>query len=213
MGRYLKGILGSFNGKIGTVIGSTWKGIDYMKSLPKKSKKAPSDKQMIQRVKFALISSFLQPISTLVNLGYKNVATNVTGYNAATSQIFGSAITGTYPDFGIDFSKVLISKGILSIPSNVSLSSPASGKIRVNWDNNSGSGVSNTTDKAIILVVNPETLLNYYTTSGDTRNSGGQTLDLVDFKGQEVHIWMAFISEDGNTLSTSVYAGSIEVTA
>ena len=32
MGTISKGILGGFSGKVGTVIGGNWKGIDYMRS-------------------------------------------------------------------------------------------------------------------------------------------------------------------------------------
>ena len=33
MGTIKKGILGGFSGKVGTVIGAAWKGIDYMRSV------------------------------------------------------------------------------------------------------------------------------------------------------------------------------------
>ncbi len=32
MGTISKGILGGFSGKVGTVVGGSWKGIDYMRS-------------------------------------------------------------------------------------------------------------------------------------------------------------------------------------
>ncbi|HEX3025140.1 MAG TPA: DUF6266 family protein [Chitinophagaceae bacterium] len=51
MGTINKGILGGFSGKVGTVIGATWKGIDYMRS---KSSKKPgnfSDAQLEQQAK------------------------------------------------------------------------------------------------------------------------------------------------------------------
>ena len=32
MGTINKGILGGFSGKVGNVVGGTWKGIDYMRS-------------------------------------------------------------------------------------------------------------------------------------------------------------------------------------
>ncbi len=114
MGTYKKGILGSFSGKVGTVVGSSWNGIEYMRSLPKPSSKAPTNLQLIQRAKFGLVNGFLQPISMLVNLGYKSLAFQKTGYNLATSEIIAEAISGVYPDLEIDFSKVLFSKGSLT---------------------------------------------------------------------------------------------------
>ncbi|HEY1061659.1 MAG TPA: DUF6266 family protein, partial [Daejeonella sp.] len=69
MGTYKKGILGSFSGKVGTVVGSSWNGIEYMRSLPKPSSKAPTDLQMLQRAKLGMATGFLQPISALINIG------------------------------------------------------------------------------------------------------------------------------------------------
>ena len=79
MGTYRKGILGSFSGKVGTVVGSSWKGVDYMRSIPRLSSKAPTDLQMIQRAKLGLAVGFLQPISALVNVGYISLPVKKTG--------------------------------------------------------------------------------------------------------------------------------------
>ena len=38
MGTFKKGILGGFNGTVGTVVGSNWKGITVMRSRPKDRK-------------------------------------------------------------------------------------------------------------------------------------------------------------------------------
>lgn len=34
MGTIKQGILGGFSGKVGNVVGASWKGIDYIRSLP-----------------------------------------------------------------------------------------------------------------------------------------------------------------------------------
>lgn len=47
MGTYKNGIAGPFSGKIGGVVGSGWKGIDYIRSIPRKSKGPPSDRQKV----------------------------------------------------------------------------------------------------------------------------------------------------------------------
>ena len=49
MGKIKQGILGGFSGKVGTVVGSYWNGIFYMKSLPQSYKKSRSSKQQMQR--------------------------------------------------------------------------------------------------------------------------------------------------------------------
>ncbi len=211
MGTYKKGILGSFSGKVGTVVGSSWNGIEYMRSLPKKSSRAPSDLQMMQRAKFGLANGFLHPISSLVNLGYKSLAFKKTGYNLATADIIADAILGTYPDFEIDFSKVIFSKGGLMGAWSVLGSSANPAEIRLSWTDNSGSGNAKPTDKAVILVYNPDkSQFVYNLVNGAERNAETDILSLpAEFSGDIVQAWIAFMTPDKKSFSTSIHAGQI----
>ena len=49
MGKIKQGILGGFKGKVGTVIGSSWNGIAYMKGLPQSQKDPKTAAQRKQR--------------------------------------------------------------------------------------------------------------------------------------------------------------------
>ena len=49
MGKIKQGILGGFSGKVGTVVGSYWNGIFYMKALPQSYKKSRSGNQKMQQ--------------------------------------------------------------------------------------------------------------------------------------------------------------------
>ena len=212
MGTYRKGILGSFSGKVGTVVGSSWNGIDYMRSLPRPSSKAPTDLQLIQRVKLALATGFLRPVSALVNIGYKSLAVKQTGFNVATSQVIADAFTGIYPDLEIDYSKVLISKGNLTGAWNAVAASTAANTLNMSWTDNSGSGTGKPDDKAVLLAYNAEQNQYVYTIDGGSRSSGADSLLLpVNFSGDTVHIWIAFIAADKKTISTSIYAGTVVV--
>lgn len=211
MGTYKKGILGSFSGKVGTVVGSSWNGIDYMRSLPKPSSKSPTDLQMLQRAKMGMATGFLQPISALINIGYKSLANRQTAFNVATSQLLSEAITGVYPDLMIDYPKVLISKGNLTGPWGPAATS-AAGKVNVTWQDNSASGTAKATDKAMLLVYNPVKSQYVFTTEGDDRSSLADSLDLPgDFVGDTVHVWIAFISTDKKTVSTSLYISEVVI--
>jgi uncharacterized protein DUF6266 len=213
MGTYKKGILGAFSGKVGTVIGSSWNGIEYMRSLPKPSSKAPSDLQMIHRAKFGLANGFLGPVSSLINLGYKSLATRKTGYNAAISDIMADAISGIYPGFLIDYPKVLFSKGILTAPWNVVATSTNPAEVGVNWADNTGSGNAKNTDKAVILIYNPEkNSFVYNLEAGAMRSAATDTIILPgEFSGDTVQVWVAFMTPDKRTFSTSIHAGEIVV--
>lgn len=213
MGTYKKGILGSFSGKVGTVVGSSWKGIEYMRSLPKPSTKAPTDLQLEQRIKFAIATGFLRPISSLVNLGYKSLAVNKTGYNLATAQVIAEAIIGVYPEFQIDYAKVLFSKGNLTGPWNAVSTSDSPAVVNISWTDNSGLGTAKETDKAVILVYNPDKAqFVFNTNSGAARSVLTDSMVVPpDFSGDTVQVWIAFLSEDKKTISTSIHTGTVVI--
>lgn len=212
MGTYSKGILGPFSGKVGTVVGSTWNGIDYMKSLPKPSSKTPTDAQLQQRIKLALAVGFLKPISPLLTEGFRRVAVNSTGFNVATSHCVKEAISGVYPDYTIDYPKVLISRGDLTGAWNALAEPTGTAQVRISWTNNSGSGNAKNTDKIILLIYNPAKNQYVYIMDGPDRSQAASSISVPqEFSGDQVHAYLAFMSLDKKFISTSVYAGSVLV--
>ena len=213
MGKYNKGILGAFSGKVGTVIGSSWNGIDYMRSLPRPSSKAPSDLQLIHRSKFGLVNGFLGPVSSLVNLGYKSLATKKTGYNVAIAEMMSDAVMGVYPDFEIDYTKIFFSKGSLTGVYGVLASSVTPGEISISWADNSDSGTAKATDKAVVLIYNPaKSVFVFNLENGALRDAAAETILLpAEFSGDTVQVWIAFMTPDKKTFSTSIHAGEIVV--
>src|SRR5574344_1743093 len=139
MGTIKQGILGGFSGKVGTVIGGSWKGISYMRSQAQNIKNPRTEAQMEQRSKFALTLSFLKPITSYLRVGYKTYANKQTEFNAAMSYICLNAITGTYPTYALDFSLALVSRGNLT-PAAHAAAIAASGKVTLLWNDNSGVG-------------------------------------------------------------------------
>ena len=207
MGTYRKGILGSFTGKVGTVVGSSWRGIDYMRSLPRRSSKEPTEPQAIQRAKFGLVAGFLAPIRGLLDIGFKTAAVNQTGSNAAAKEMFEFGITGAYPNFTVDYPNVKISKGSLTGAFNASVT-PGTDQVTVTWEDNTGSGNAKATDKAIILVYNEEQSQYIYTTDGPERSAATYVYNMPDdFAGDTVEVWLGFISADGKLVADSVHAG------
>jgi len=213
MGTYKKGVLGPFSGKIGTVIGSTWNGIEYMRSLPKASTKAATDSQLINRAKFGLVNGFLGPIIALLVMGYKSIAVGKTGFNMAASHLISEGITGVYPDFAINYAKVVFSRGGLEGVWNAAAASSLAGQIEISWDDNSGFGTAKPADKLVALIYNPAKSKFVYTLeNGALRSAGSDIISMpAQFAGDTVQVWIAFMSSDKTSFSTSMYVGEIEV--
>ncbi|MFD1630559.1 DUF6266 family protein [Pseudopedobacter beijingensis] len=212
MGRYNRGILGNFSGKVGTVIGSHWKGIDYMRSLPRKSGKAPSESQLQQHLKFALAVHFNKPISALVNTGFGNLAKKrVSGYNLAVQYTMKHAITGAFPNYELDYSKLVISSGSLAPVTDAVATSSAPKSLIISWENNAvGEHNAHADDKLMFLVYNPAKARYIFLIEGESRENESQEITVpLNFSGDEVEVYAAFISRDGNQVSDSAYVGKV----
>jgi hypothetical protein len=212
MGKIRKGILGGFSGKVGTGVGASWKGIAYMRSLPLKVRNPRTPAQLNQRSKFAVTLSFLKPMTGILRMGWKLYAHKQSPFNAAMSYTIDNAITGAYPNFAIDPSKVLISRGALSPALNGSATPAAGGSIYVEWEDNSGLGTAKQTDKALIAILNPGKSEAYLEIAGAGRSETTSSANLpTDWVGNTVHAYLGFISEDGREVGNSVFLGTIIV--
>jgi hypothetical protein len=212
MGSYVKGILGNFTGKVGTVIGSNWKSINYMKSLPGKRKGMPSSAQVEQQLKFALMLRFHEAFQSLLTLTFANSSKNMTPANYAMGHNIKLAIKGDYPEFSIDYHKVLLSKGKLQPVGGASVEGNGAGKIKFSWiDNSDEYGFSNTDDKAVLIAYCAETNRAVYSLNNGTRSLGTAIMNVSLFGGKDVETWIAFVNEDGTKFSDSVYLGNVMV--
>ncbi|MCL2728360.1 MAG: DUF6266 family protein [Bacteroidales bacterium] len=214
MGKIRKGILGGFSGKVGTVVGASWRGIAYMRSLPLKVRNPRTQPQLEQRSKFALTLDFLKPITGLLRIGWKLYSHKQSPFNAAISYTIANAITGSYPSYAINPSKVMISRGALSPAVDAAATAASSGgSIYFDWVDNSGSSTAKVTDKALVAVINPTKSEAVFDTAGATRTDASQSVNTpANWVGDTVHAYMGFISEDGKDVANSVYLGTVTVT-
>lgn len=220
MARIGKGILGGVSGKVGNVVGGNWKGIDYLRILPASVANPKTPKQMDQRTKFMKVISFLQPLTDVIRIGFKAYATKMTAFNAAMSYNFKHSITGSYPDYAIDFSKALLSRGNLSSALNPVVSSDMAAQLSFGWDDNSGDGNALSTDKVMVIAVNPLKEKAIYVLEAASRADGSANLTVpATWSGDTVHCFICMTVLDalinsGNkkAISNSVYAGSTAVT-
>lgn len=208
MGTIKQGILGGFSGKVGTVIGSSWKGISYMRGRAQSVKNPRTEGQVEQRSKFALTLDFLKPITAYVRTGYKTYASKQTAFNAAMSYIVKNAVSGAFPNYTLDFSQVLVSRGSLTQPLNANATMAAS-KVSISWTDNSGQGNAQPIDVAMPLAFNTDKGEAVFSTNSDTR--ADQLAELTfpaDWVGDTVEIYIGFISADGINVANSLYLGS-----
>lgn len=209
MGKYLKGILGPFSGLIGTVVGATWKGLWVMRSRPIPSSRPPSETQMVQRARFTLISQFLSPVNDLLTVGFQAYNSEISPFNAAFATNSENAITGTYPTLSIDYQHIVIAKGRLLAPPQITVATTVDAQLDFSWLNNADPDSTNGTDKITFLVYNPSKQA--YTKVKGVALRSALSYDMVlpsMWSEDNVHIWAFFVSTNGKVSSNSAYLGT-----
>lgn len=212
MGRYKSGINGPFSGKIGSVIGSHWRGVDYMKSLPGNVAKPPTDGQLNQRRIFAEVSSWLKPIKELIWVGYQAFDDKKTPMNEAISFNLKNALIADGSNSQIDFPKAIFSRGELLISLIRSILTIARSILVVKWENAPSSALCNDTDLATFIVYNQakEQFITFQNVVA--RAAKEVSLQMPkDFAGDAVHCYMHYVNAYSNAVSTSVYVGVVVV--
>jgi len=207
MGTIKKGVLGGFSGKVGSVVGASWKGIDYIRSLPASVKNPRTEGQVTQRTKFTVALEFLRPIIAYLNVGFKPYASKQSPYNAAMSYNVSNAVTGTFPDFEMDYPNALVSKGSLLGAEDASATTDA-GSISFAWTDNSEVSNALSTDKAMPLAFNISKGQAVFKTNGAERSTEADTLTIpANWSGDDVEVYLGFVSNDGLLVATSAYLG------
>ncbi|WP_291107761.1 DUF6266 family protein [Flavobacterium sp. UBA6195] len=212
MGTYNKGILGAFSGKVGPVVGATWRGKEVMRSLPKKSNRLATTYQQQQRSKFAMTTEFLGGVQPVIKRYFGSNAGLKTRRNQAMSYLMKEAIVFTDPNYEWDYTKVLISKGDLLGINNGAVIAGTGQNLNFSWTDNSGQGEAMATDKLVVVVYEPTSKATVYSLNAGSRSSGSATLELPNFlSGLEVQVWATFVSSNDALYATSLYLGAVTV--
>lgn len=220
MARLTNGILGPLIGKLANVVGYIRLGAPVIRMQPKKlkKKKARTEAQLAVNLKFKIVKSFLARINAFINTGFRMEVAGTTRIpeNAAVSYNIKNAVVGEYPDLILDFSKVVISKGSLPAPSNP-LVTLEGNFIKFKWDVDADWSYKLKRDQVMMLAYLPANKRAYYTLSSARRSIGEDLLEIRTVavakggakKDEVIETYIAFIADDRQSISDSVYAGRI----
>ena len=204
MATFRQGIPGGFSGKVGTVVGSTWKSINYMRALAVNVHDAKSEKQLCQRGKFRTVVNFTKTITPFLRVGFQEHEEGRSAVNAATSYLMLHAVEGCADDATLNFDKVRVSQGSLTAATDATVQ-VAAGKATFSWTDNSDTGDAQATDTAMALAYNKDRQEAVYRMAIATRADGTAELTLpTNWDGEALAIYLAFCSADGQHVSNSL---------
>ncbi|MEX0906159.1 MAG: DUF6266 family protein [Balneolaceae bacterium] len=208
MAKLSKGILGGISGKIGNIVGASWRGIDYIRSKPSKVNNPKTEAQQRQRARFGLIMALLKKMKPFLQIGFRGSANKQTPLNAAMSVNIREAITGEFPDFEVDTSKLAVSTGNLHGSSNASLDLSAAENATITWQ--SEAGISNASDEDVLMVLLYNQARNEVINKLNAALREDETLSLSipsSWSGDTVAGYLAFRSDTLNDVSNGIYLG------
>ncbi|HSZ34181.1 MAG TPA: DUF6266 family protein [Puia sp.] len=211
MAKLLNGINGPFSGKVGAVVGYVLNGQAVIRGLPGKKNWKSSVAQKQQQAKFALMHDFLRTILPFLNITYDGVAVQMTGFNKAFSYNVKNAISGTYPDLQIDYTRVQVGSGDLPNAQSPAAIVSSDGHITFSWTYDRTVASASPTDQAFVAIYCEEKKMWNCELNPASRKAGICLIDATSFSGKKVHTYIGFISNDGKTASDSLYTGSLQL--
>lgn len=206
MATFKDGVNGPFKGKVGSVIGSSWRKINYMKGFGRYNKNRPaSPKQVLQRRKFALLNQFFDRQAYLLEIGFGAFTGRATGRNMAFSYNYDQAFLVNEDDVRLNYAALSFSHGSL-LTAGDERAWLVEDTLHVSWDP-STYGMSGAADDVARLIVYDEKNDIFRGVRRAVRADGGIATDLSKVKADtsRLHIWFFFIDELRKQVSKTTY--------
>lgn len=191
MGKVQQGILDGFVGKVGTVVGSFWKGKPVMRGYKRIVHDASTEAQELIRTRFAAIGSLSSAFYNAILLGFKGVARakKITegdyfvkvNWDYVHAEAAGSAT--------VDYDELMVAKGNLPeiLFGSATFTDPYKVKVGIN-DQGTAVGARND-DLVYIFVYSPEAAAGVISQSV-MREEAEVSVTVPDYwVGQRVHVY------------------------
>lgn len=205
-----QGILGAFSGKVAGVVGSSWKGIPVMKSLPPSVANPKTAKQIEQRSRMSACTAFSQSVlAEVIKPLNDRFASRMSGFNAFTSRNIASFEGGTLskPE-DLKISPIGNKAQLVDAIAAEAKITKKNAAISVDWSSDAGTGKALATDIPYMVVYNRNTKKSFGFVIPVTRADNNFFVALPDdeFSPDDViDVWLAFLRADGTVVFETAY--------
>lgn len=204
------GIFGPLSGKLGALVGGTWKGIPYIKKVADYRKGRPrTPAQLANEAKFKYVNDWLIPFHPFVSIGFENLAMKSTAVSVAFSKIYNTVFSGIAPDLIVDYSQMVISAGPLTVLGDPEIVFTSQDTIQVTWKKNSGKG-SHFDDQVMVALYSPKfkSIDGFIGTVNRSAEQYSYTIgqELID---TPLHAYIGVASLNRKQISNSQYLGEL----
>ena len=208
MAKYFQGILGPFQGKVGTVVGYMWRDKWCMRARPRCYHDRQSDAQLAQRSRFKQMIQFASPATPLLKRGLRAMAAaeGLTEGNCFLRINHGcfpgesgnSGNSGISGFSGIDYRGLQFSRGTLPAVQGVEYERGEGGAVEVRWARGLGRG----SDTVHVYAYCPAAATGLAVAAAERGRRGVRFLLPEGFAMEEVHLWVFAEGKDGNVSAT-----------
>ena len=214
MGKVQVGILDGFVGKVGTVVGSFWKGLPVMRAYKRAVGNPNTNAQQLVRTRFAAIGHLASAFLYAIRMGLKQVARSkkMTEGDVFVQLNWGCVHADTPGAATIDYTELVIAKGSLPevLFGNASFAEPL--QVAVSMTDTSGVIGADSHDKVFLFVYSPEAAAGIISDGRNTRADASASINVPAYwNGHRVHVWGFAIgagSDNAGVISNSRYLGS-----
>ena len=207
-------ITGRTKKKFGTAVFSKQFGKNTMRTKPMDVKNPKTPKQLDQRQKFAIMVELARLLMGFIRVTFKQASIGMSEFNAFVKSNISTAITGAFPYYTIDYSKLIVSKGVLTGSIDGAASASSGSIVDITWTDNSGNGDAQATDYAVLLLINEGKKSIAQEVSSNTRADASLSVTVPSsWEGSNVHVYLSFKDADSFRIADSSYLGSVTILA
>lgn len=205
MGRLKQGILGGVSGKVGNVVGSSWKGIATVKAMPLSVANPRTAGQIAQRSKMTNIVAFARvTLASVIKPLNDRFAGQMSGFNVFIKRnidLFATAVPSPAASLQLASGKMVAVE-----PSSVSYNT-ADDEVVVVWPTTLPDSYAQATDKAYLVAKRDDSEEIVALSGSVDRSAGTATLEFSTpaSLGGLCHVWLAFLRSDGTVVSNTGY--------
>lgn len=209
MGTIKSGILGGFSGKVGGVVGTSWKGIAVMKAIPQSVANPRTNLQIAQRTKMQNIVAFAGVINASIIKPLKDrFSQQMSGYNAFVQDniaLFENAVPSQ------PFMLKLATGKMIATEISLLTFNAIQNSLTVRWSSAVVDAYQQATDAAYVVVQNSGTGVISFSAAEAVRSAGEVTLPINGFNGapDALYCWLAFRRSDGTIVSDTSYSAQL----
>ncbi|MFC3196890.1 DUF6266 family protein [Parapedobacter deserti] len=208
MGIIEQGVNGPFKGKAGSVVGSSWKRIHYIKGLRKDKgrKRPPTPDQAIQREKFVMLNRFFSSLRKVINIGFVQFTGKSTAVNAALRYNYDQAFLDEGGNLLLNYSALKLSHGSLVTAGTEKAVFEGSNAIRVTWNTKTYGMGGEMDDTAHAVAYIPEIDYAAGNVKSEVRQHGSAIINFHEpIDRMTVHVWLFFSDRQSKRVSKTVY--------